>query len=129
MYVFHFEARKPHGVSHFAIAVHAFLADDGGFYFALCFTIWTDAVRIKFPRKISRERIIQCVIFIRFKTFCGKSIAALFFAVILYIYIKYADAGKRGSATFIADQSEDVFSIITYRKKYEALKAEKDLLP
>jgi PAS domain S-box-containing protein len=48
----------------------------------------------------------------------GKSISALVFSVILYIYLKFIDDAKN-KATFIADQSRDIFSILTNRKKHE----------
>tara|TARA_R110002074_G_scaffold327927_1_gene498338 strand:- start:30 stop:2093 length:2064 start_codon:yes stop_codon:yes gene_type:complete len=54
----------------------------------------------------------------------GKSIAAFIFSIILYVYLKFIDDEKSYS-TFIANQNRDIFSIITYRKRYLNLKAEK----
>lgn len=55
----------------------------------------------------------------------GKSVAAFVFSSILYIYLKYIDA-EHENASFIANQDRDVFSIITYKKKYLDLKVEKE---
>ena len=60
--------------------------------------------------------------------FIGKSIAALFFAAVLFLYIRYMDTVNNKTSKFIADQTQDIFSIITYRKKYEALKEEKAMI-
>jgi len=54
----------------------------------------------------------------------GKSIAALIFSIILYVYLKFID-DEKSSSTFIANQNRDIFSIIKYRKRYLHLKAEK----
>lgn len=56
----------------------------------------------------------------------GKSIAALIYSIVLYLYIKYIDIEKTKSATFIADQNRDIFSILKYKKRYEDLKVEKE---
>ncbi|GEM_PF-2679725 len=45
----------------------------------------------------------------------GKSIAALAFSIILYGYLKFIDK-ERNKATFIANQSRDIFSILTDQK-------------
>lgn len=54
----------------------------------------------------------------------GKSFAGLVFSIILYGYLKFIDTEKT-SASFIASQNRDIFSIVKYRKKYFNLKVEK----
>lgn len=56
----------------------------------------------------------------------GKSVAAIVYAVILYLYLKFFEKEKTKSSTFIASQDRDVFSIIKYKRRYEALKIEKN---
>ncbi|AUC76978.1 PAS domain S-box protein [Olleya sp. Bg11-27] len=55
----------------------------------------------------------------------GKSISALIFSVIIYLYLRYLgnDTSKR---KFNTDQKRDIFSIIKYRQKYLDLNVEKD---
>lgn len=56
----------------------------------------------------------------------GKSIAALFFATVLWLYLRYLDKDKK-----VFDESsekrgkEDIFSILTYKGKFEKLQTEK----
>ncbi|WP_367181443.1 PAS domain S-box protein [uncultured Lacinutrix sp.] len=57
----------------------------------------------------------------------GKFFAALVFSFILYLYLKYIDREKK-SASFIANQERDVFSILRYEKEYSQLKTEKQEL-
>ena len=55
----------------------------------------------------------------------GKSISALVFSTILFLYLKYLEKEPAKTA-FIANQNRDIFSILTYRKKYKDLKVEKE---
>ncbi|GAA4230511.1 hypothetical protein GCM10022291_00860 [Postechiella marina] len=55
----------------------------------------------------------------------GKSISALIFSVILYFYLKYFDK-KNTTTPFIENKNQGLFSFIKYRKRYAALKIEKD---
>ncbi|WP_396602967.1 PAS domain S-box protein [Algibacter sp. R77976] len=55
----------------------------------------------------------------------GKSIAALVYATILYLYLKLFEKERTKSTSFIASQNRDIFSIIKYKKRYEELKIEK----
>ena len=57
--------------------------------------------------------------------FISKSVAAFIFSFILYLYLKYIDK-EQTEISFIANQSRDVLSILTYRKKYLNLKIEKE---
>ena len=54
----------------------------------------------------------------------GKSFAAVFYSLTLYLYIRYLD-GEKETTSFIAKQERDIFSIIKYRKQFENLKIEK----
>jgi PAS domain S-box-containing protein len=54
----------------------------------------------------------------------GKSVSALIFSVILYLYLRFIDQEK-SNVSFIANQNRDIFSIIRYRKRYLDLKVEK----
>jgi PAS domain-containing protein len=54
----------------------------------------------------------------------GKSFSAVIYSFILYIYLKFIDK-EEDNVSFIATQDRDIFSIITYRKKYLDLKVEK----
>ena len=54
----------------------------------------------------------------------GKSFSAVIFSFILYIYLKFIDK-EEDNAGFITAQNRDIFSILTYRKKYFNLKEEK----
>lgn len=54
----------------------------------------------------------------------GKSFTAVIFSLLLYIYLKFIDKDEE-YVSFIASQDRDIFSIITYRKKYLDLKVEK----
>ena len=54
----------------------------------------------------------------------GKSVSAVIFSLILYIYLKYIDK-EEDNVSFIATQDRDIFSILLYRKKYFNLKEEK----
>lgn len=55
----------------------------------------------------------------------GKTVSAGLFSLVLCVYLSYIDKVKAHS-TFIADQTRDVFSIFTYRKKYLDLQIEKE---
>ena len=55
----------------------------------------------------------------------AKSIAAIFFATILWIYLRYLDRDKKSLENDDLLTKEDIFSILTYRSKYERLKTEK----
>ncbi|CAH8286500.1 PAS domain S-box-containing protein [Mariniflexile fucanivorans] len=57
----------------------------------------------------------------------GKSISSLIFSIILYVYLTFLDKEKN-KATFIANQERNIFSILTYRKKYFNLKVEKNVI-
>lgn len=57
--------------------------------------------------------------------FIGKSITAVFYSVILYIYLKYIDKTVI-SSSFIVDQKRDIFSILTYKRRYLDLKIKKE---
>ena len=54
----------------------------------------------------------------------GKSFSAVIFSLILYIYLKFIDK-EEDNTGFIAAQNREIFSILTYRKKYFDLKEEK----
>jgi len=54
----------------------------------------------------------------------GKFVSAFIFSVILYLYLRFIDSDKENSA-FIAHQSRDVLSILTYKKKLQNLQIEK----
>lgn len=54
----------------------------------------------------------------------GKSVSALIFSVILYLYLKYFELNTAQS-TFVVNQKRDIFSIIRYQKKYMDLIVEK----
>ena len=54
----------------------------------------------------------------------GKSFSAVIFSLILYIYLKFIEK-EEDNGSFIATQDREIFSIITYRKKYLDLKVEK----
>ncbi|MFD0834359.1 PAS domain S-box protein [Mariniflexile aquimaris] len=55
----------------------------------------------------------------------GKSLGALVFSILLYFYVTYFDNETKSTASFIANQNRDIFSIFKYRKRYINLKAEK----
>ena len=55
----------------------------------------------------------------------GKSVAALFFATVLYVYLYYFDNKKNNSASLEEKGKEDIFSILTYKGRYEKLKTDK----
>ena len=55
----------------------------------------------------------------------GKSIAALFFATVLFLYLRYLDKSKNSSSIINEDGKEDILSILNYRGKFEKLKTEK----
>ncbi|MFY0713288.1 PAS domain-containing protein [Seonamhaeicola sp. NFXS20] len=55
----------------------------------------------------------------------GKSIAAILYSIILFWYIKFVD-DRKGEQAFIANKEREVLSIIKYKKRYEALKVEKE---
>jgi PAS fold. len=54
----------------------------------------------------------------------GKSVSALIFSIILYVYLRYMDGDKKNTA-FIANQNRDVLSILTYKQKFRDLQVEK----
>lgn len=55
----------------------------------------------------------------------AKSIVAVFFATILWIYLRYLDRDKKGAKQKTSYGKEDIFSILTYRSRYEKLITEK----
>jgi signal transduction histidine kinase len=55
----------------------------------------------------------------------GKSVAAVFFSTVLYLYLYYFENGKIVDDTIKIKGNEDIFSILTYRGRYEKLKTEK----
>lgn len=55
----------------------------------------------------------------------GKAIAAVFFATVLFLYLRYLDKDKKSIDVSIKKGREDIFSILTYLGKYEKLKYEK----
>jgi signal transduction histidine kinase len=55
----------------------------------------------------------------------GKTAAAVFFATVLYLYLYYFDNKKIVDDVAKMKGNEDIFSILTYRGKYEKLKTEK----
>lgn len=57
----------------------------------------------------------------------AKSIAAIFFATVLWFYLRYLDSNKNESKENDLSGKEDIFSILTYRSKYERLKTEKKI--
>ncbi|MFB9055575.1 PAS domain S-box protein [Mariniflexile ostreae] len=54
----------------------------------------------------------------------GKTVAAIIFSLILYIYLKFVIKETR-YATFITSQKRDIFSILYYQKKIKNLETEK----
>ena len=56
----------------------------------------------------------------------SKSIAAIVYSTILYLYLKYLDYDNT-TTTFIATKERDIFSILNYRKKYQDLKVQKKI--
>lgn len=52
----------------------------------------------------------------------GKTVVGFFFAVILYLFLKYSD--NNAITKSINGQSHEVFSILTYREKFEGLDVE-----
>jgi PAS domain S-box-containing protein len=96
------------------------------FYFIVLFVsllliLFFDAVVFNVALKSNDPEFINSLI----SHFIAKSIAAFIFSLILYLYLKYIDK-EQTEISFIANQSRDVFSILTYRKKYLNLKIEKD---
>ena len=55
----------------------------------------------------------------------GKTIAALFFSWVLYIYLRYLDKGKYDQLASDQKGQEDIFSILTYKGRFEKIKKEK----
>jgi signal transduction histidine kinase len=55
----------------------------------------------------------------------GKSAAAVFFATVLYLYLYYFDNKKIEDDVIKMKGNEDIFSILTYRGRYEKLMTEK----
>ena len=92
-------------------------------FFSLLLTLWFDALVFTTASFYNRPNYQNILV----SQLIGKSIAAFVFAVILFIYAKYLDAGKIKNVDFIADKDEDIFSIIRYRNKYQALKIEKEI--
>ncbi len=58
----------------------------------------------------------------------GKSVIAIFFAIFLYIYLRYFDKDKLAADLSALKGNEDIFSILTYKGKYEKLKSEKVII-
>ncbi len=56
----------------------------------------------------------------------GKSIAALFFATVLWLYLRFLDKGRENDNESSENNgNEDIFSILTYKGKFEKLVSEK----
>ncbi|WP_282049857.1 ATP-binding protein [Maribacter aquivivus] len=58
--------------------------------------------------------------------FIAKTLSAIIFSLILYIYLKYVDKVFE-TTSFIANQNREVLSILNYKKKYLDLKVEKKI--
>ncbi len=57
----------------------------------------------------------------------SKSLVAVFFAMVLYIYLRIFDNNKIPIKLSVLKGKEDFFSILTYQNKYERLKTEKEI--
>ncbi len=55
----------------------------------------------------------------------GKSVAALFFSAVLYIYLRYMDKEKNNALDSEAGDQIDMFSILTYKGRFEKLQIQK----
>lgn len=53
----------------------------------------------------------------------GKTFAGVFFAIVLYLFLIYSNGGKGSSFKTLSGQKQDVFSILTYRDRFEGLYA------
>ncbi|SKB57683.1 PAS domain-containing hybrid sensor histidine kinase/response regulator [Maribacter arcticus] len=89
-------------------------------FISLCFVLLFDSlafnILLKYGTPIFTTSLIGHII--------GKSFSAVIFSLILYIYLKFIDK-EEDNAGFIAAQNREIFSILTYRKKYFNLKEEK----
>ncbi|MDW7694196.1 HAMP domain-containing sensor histidine kinase [Flammeovirgaceae bacterium SG7u.111] len=56
----------------------------------------------------------------------GKSIAGVLYSLMLYAYLVYIDQSSYLKKLEISKDVKDIFSIVTYRERYEFLKKEKD---
>ncbi|MDZ4714117.1 MAG: PAS domain S-box protein [Cytophagales bacterium] len=57
----------------------------------------------------------------------ANSVAAVFFATALYVYLRYFDQTRKKKASSVKRGLEDIYSILTYRGKYESLKSKKKI--
>lgn len=57
----------------------------------------------------------------------GKSVAALFFSAVLYIYLSYMDKEKNNALDSEAGDKIDIFSILTYKGRFEKLQIQKTI--
>ena len=55
----------------------------------------------------------------------GKSIAAILFGAVLFIYLRYIDTDKTEDQSAVEKGNEDIFSILTYRQRFEKLRTAK----
>tara|TARA_R110002074_G_scaffold349981_2_gene520778 strand:- start:48229 stop:51588 length:3360 start_codon:yes stop_codon:yes gene_type:complete len=89
-------------------------------FISLCSVLLFDAlafnILLKYGTPIFTSSLIGHII--------GKSFSAVIFSLILYIYLKFIDK-EEDNTGFIAAQNREIFSILTYRKKYFDLKEEK----
>jgi PAS domain S-box-containing protein len=98
-------------------SLHLFLVIFISLSVALCFDSFAFTSAVFYDNPGYQEILISQLV--------AKNIATLLFASLLYGYIKYFDAGEVKDSMFISDSSSDIFSIITSRRKYDALRAEK----
>lgn len=54
----------------------------------------------------------------------GKTIAGAFFALILFLFLKYSNFKRETSSNGFNNQNYDIFSILTYREKFKGLEVE-----
>lgn len=55
----------------------------------------------------------------------AKSVAALFFSTVLFLYLRYLDTGIKSNKLNEKTDKEGIFSILTYKGKFEKLVSEK----
>lgn len=53
----------------------------------------------------------------------GKTVSGLLFGVILYSYLRFVDTSQMGARQSIPNEPIDVFSILTYREKFDGLES------
>lgn len=88
--------------------------------FSLSVTLWFDA--IVFTSFTYHQSPLYDKILI--SQLVGKSLAAVLFGLMLYLYYRYCENHYNGPVPFVVDESEDIFSILRYRKKFMALRIE-----